>query len=227
MQTLIQLIAYLDEHSGSLTFLATAVYVIATIFICYANLRSAKATREQVAESKRQFKETKRLEMLPYLQFESIESLDNQPAAKPLSLSLESKRMGQLVKGSCFYVKNIGCGTARDVTCIWHPLKGDAVQLDFPIRALQSGGQEVLKTYFISPTQKTENTVASLEISFKDLLGYQYIQSIEFKFKYTLRDTWDYKNCITNPPKIVEQETIFLTANGITPPSPAPASPWS
>ena len=31
----------------------TAVYVIATIFICIFNYRSAKATREQLAESKR------------------------------------------------------------------------------------------------------------------------------------------------------------------------------
>ena len=44
----------------------TVVYVIATILICYANLKSARATREQVAESKRQFEESKRLEKMPY-----------------------------------------------------------------------------------------------------------------------------------------------------------------
>ena len=38
----------------------TAVYVIATIFICIFNYRSAKATREQLAESKRQFEENNR-----------------------------------------------------------------------------------------------------------------------------------------------------------------------
>lgn len=38
----------------------TAVYVVATIFICWANIRSAKTTREQVAESKRQFDEENR-----------------------------------------------------------------------------------------------------------------------------------------------------------------------
>ena len=38
----------------------TLVYVVATIFICVANLRSAKATREQLAESKRQFDEENR-----------------------------------------------------------------------------------------------------------------------------------------------------------------------
>ena len=38
----------------------TAVYVIATIFICRANIKSAKATKEQIVESKRQFDETNR-----------------------------------------------------------------------------------------------------------------------------------------------------------------------
>lgn len=38
----------------------TAIYVIATIFICIFNYRSAKATREQVAETQRQFEETNR-----------------------------------------------------------------------------------------------------------------------------------------------------------------------
>lgn len=43
-----------------LMVIITAVYVIATIAICLANIKSAKATREQVAEAKRQFEETNR-----------------------------------------------------------------------------------------------------------------------------------------------------------------------
>lgn len=38
----------------------TAVYVIATVLICWANIKSASATREQVAEAKRQFDESNR-----------------------------------------------------------------------------------------------------------------------------------------------------------------------
>lgn len=38
----------------------TIVYVVATIAICLANIKSAKATREQVAEAKRQFEENNR-----------------------------------------------------------------------------------------------------------------------------------------------------------------------
>lgn len=43
-----------------LMVLITAVYTIATIFICSANIKSAKATREQIAESVRQFNEDNR-----------------------------------------------------------------------------------------------------------------------------------------------------------------------
>ena len=43
-----------------LMVIITGVYVIATILICMANIKSAKATREQVVESKRQFDEENR-----------------------------------------------------------------------------------------------------------------------------------------------------------------------
>lgn len=46
----------------------TAVYVAATIFICLANIKSAKATQEQVAEMKRQFDEENR----PHISVEII-----------------------------------------------------------------------------------------------------------------------------------------------------------
>ena len=38
----------------------TGVYVVATIFICIANIKSAKATKEQVEEAKKQFEENNR-----------------------------------------------------------------------------------------------------------------------------------------------------------------------
>lgn len=43
-----------------LMVIITAIYVVATIFICHANIKSAQATREQLAESKRQFDEENR-----------------------------------------------------------------------------------------------------------------------------------------------------------------------
>lgn len=43
-----------------LMVIITAIYVVATIFICLANIKSAEATREQLVESKRQFDEENR-----------------------------------------------------------------------------------------------------------------------------------------------------------------------
>lgn len=70
-----ELIQFLDLHSGSLTVLVAAmsmiitlVYVVATIFICRANIRSAEATREQVAEARRQYEEEHR----PYISYQII-----------------------------------------------------------------------------------------------------------------------------------------------------------
>ena len=50
--------------------LITAIYVIATINISNANIRSAEATREQVIESRQQFAESKHLQTMPFLQLE-------------------------------------------------------------------------------------------------------------------------------------------------------------
>lgn len=65
---MIQFIEFLDIHSGSLTVIITFVYVLATVLICGANIMSAKATRDQVKESQRQYKEEHR----PYVTCEII-----------------------------------------------------------------------------------------------------------------------------------------------------------
>lgn len=51
-----------------LMVIITAVYVIATIFICWANIKSARATRDQLAEAKRQYEEEHR----PYISYQFI-----------------------------------------------------------------------------------------------------------------------------------------------------------
>ena len=43
-----QIIDWLNKNSGAMTFLITVVYVVATIAICQANIKSAKSTREQL-----------------------------------------------------------------------------------------------------------------------------------------------------------------------------------
>ena len=46
--------AWMNENSGALLVIVTFAYVIATVFICYYNWKSAKASREQIIASQKQ-----------------------------------------------------------------------------------------------------------------------------------------------------------------------------
>ena len=60
MQNVMTFICFLDRHSGSLTFIVTFVYVLATIAICVANIRTANVSHKQLAEARKQFEEENR-----------------------------------------------------------------------------------------------------------------------------------------------------------------------
>ena len=87
----------------------TFVYVVATIFICYFNAKSAKATREQVAESKRQFEESRRLQVVPYLQL-SFTNSDISDAVPCVYLEMRNDKEEYTTKQALFTLKNIGLG---------------------------------------------------------------------------------------------------------------------
>ena len=55
-----EFISYLNHNSGAMTFLITAVYVVATVFICWANIKSANASKAQLKEMQRQFRSINR-----------------------------------------------------------------------------------------------------------------------------------------------------------------------
>ena len=63
------MIECINNNQGFMMVVLTAVYVIATIAICLFNYKSAQATREQVAESARQFEETNRAFLTVYADF--------------------------------------------------------------------------------------------------------------------------------------------------------------
>lgn len=177
----------------------TAVYVIATIFICRANIKSANATREQVAESKRQFEETRRLQIMPYLQFEWHDGSVN----KYLRLVLVSGDLdgGQYVVK--LTVKNAGLGTANNITFVWNWFNGKCERDDFPIKALKSGEAEHLEIIFALPQAQYEQTKASMMLNYEDLLGCRYSQIVEFTFEYTQRGL-RFQEYTSHPPAKIE-----------------------
>ena len=102
----------------------TGIYVIATIFICIFNGKSAKATREQVAESHRQFEETKRLQVMPFLQISVHDSMVNANEdllSSTMLVVLNRNEPNEYKK--CDYticIKNIGLGIAHHISCDYY-----------------------------------------------------------------------------------------------------------
>ena len=70
-----KIIEFLESYSGAFTVIVTVIYVIATIFIYSANKKAANASRDQIAESQRQFDENRRLGIMPYLQMKPNDPL--------------------------------------------------------------------------------------------------------------------------------------------------------
>ena len=67
---------WIEQYSNSLMVLITFIYVVATIEICRANIKSAEATKEQLEESKHQFAENERLQMMPYFEIIVHDTID-------------------------------------------------------------------------------------------------------------------------------------------------------
>ncbi|MCI5733161.1 MAG: hypothetical protein MR296_03960 [Tenericutes bacterium] len=58
-------VEWLNNNNGFTISILTLVYVIATIAICIFNYKSAKATREQTMESKRQYEDLNKAFVIP------------------------------------------------------------------------------------------------------------------------------------------------------------------
>ena len=165
----------------------TAIYVIATIFICGANIKAANATRDQIAESQRQFNENRRLDIMPYLQFETT----NQPgvdAKLALILSENDYNAGEYLLN--LRVKNIGRGTAKDIEYIWTNFTNTYSKQPFKIKALQDGDERFLQMSFARPRVLDNVTKANIELYYKDLLENTYSQIIEFEFEIKNSSVW-------------------------------------
>ena len=183
----------------------TAIYVVATIIISLANINSAKATREQVEESKRQYEDKKRLEIMPYIQFEKSNSLENYK----LGFALDS---GENLNGKYVLntrMKNIGMGTAKDITYSyqWDNCTKSYDHGPFTVQSLSSGESQVLMMEFSYSSNSVEEKTAGIILRYKDLLGNQYLQQLTFKFLLKKRSVaLDYIELKTSSPILLDKE---------------------
>ena len=182
----------------------TAIYVVATIYISRANIKSADATREQLVESKRQYEDKKRLEIMPYIQFEQTK--DN--ANHELNLVLDSgdKLTGEYIL--LVRMKNIGNGTAKDIayTYQWDNCTKTYDRGAFPVQALSSGESQTIKIEFAHTTAEIEDRTACFILRYRDLLENDYTQQLKLRFKRNSSATLKLTDFGTSSPALVTKE---------------------
>lgn len=185
-----KLIDFLDVHNGSLMVIITLVYVLATIFICYFNGKSAKATQDQIKESRRQYEETKRLEMMPVIQFRRSTNSSHSSEGYCSMVVTPANKSSSGWKFSCeiiFSMKNIGLGNMKEATYSWTNEDGQKINCGtFPIESLCAKEETELTIYFESYEREKmkygEKTKCLLDLTYKDLLENEYAQAITFVF---------------------------------------------
>ena len=157
----------------------TAVYVAATIIISLANMKSAKATREQLTESKRQYDDKKRLEVMPYIQVEN-----NGGSLSDYRLSLDLKQ-GPLFFTKCVLgisMKNVGFGAAKAITYSYYSdnCSRNIENGPFVFQALIPGENKTVTLDFRCPPDHSEDMTVKIVLHYSDLLENKYDQTIEF-----------------------------------------------
>ena len=168
----------------------TAIYVFATIAICWANFITAKATRQQITESKRQFDETSRLQVIPIFQISidiDAEAPYSEMCKDELTFTLFSQEKEMLCRESYFTlsIENVGAGTAKDIRYIWHYIDGQKKENFFPQKALF---QKDVEIYMINVGIEDSNAeverklMTELDIEYRDLLERKYLQTIHLSF---------------------------------------------
>ena len=173
---------FLNDNQGALMVLITTVYVIATVVITCANIKAAKATRAQIAESRRQYEDKKRLEIMPFIQFEttragSFNHVHNILCPSPNGIMLKSGI-------TPLQMKNIGLGTAKDIkySFRWEDGLECCENEAFPVQALFSNENQTIKIITQHPVITNKELTGAITFSYRDLLDNEYKQELELQY---------------------------------------------
>lgn len=170
---------FLNDNGQALMVLITAIYVIATINISNANIKSAEATREQITESKRQFEETKRLEYMPCFEIH----FDGMDAGTGICIDLTDKKTGVVhTLFTKYRIENISKGTALNVKCV---MKTTIKMNELGICPIVPAQKEKSINCIIAADKGyfSENSLPfSIAILYNDIMNNLYEQDIELEF---------------------------------------------
>lgn len=161
----------------------TVIYVIATIFICRANFISAKETKKQVEVSERQFEEMRRLEAMPYLQFESV-PFDKGDFGISLPMNVNEYE-NTFSHAEEYKLRNLGNGSAKDIIFTWENESLGISEVDYPaINAIMAGHEYRVEIWFDNCTVKKGIDVYKLTLQYNDMLDNTYEQWFAFEFEF-------------------------------------------
>lgn len=161
----------------------TAIYVVATVFICYANFKSANETKKQTEETKREFEETKRefeetkrIDRMPFLQVD-IKSLEQYVSSQEsIMLLTTEERVGVQSAGMReIVITNVGNGVAVDIV---FGSKSEFVSTkSFQKYSLSVHEQKGIPlSYLILKADTSYSMPKHIVFEFRDIFGNQYKQ---------------------------------------------------
>lgn len=180
MEFIKEVASFLNNYDGALMVIITFVYVVATCFICGANLKSAQASKEQLTVMKQEHEETIRFQIIPFLQIEETMEHGFQFG---LDLPLANEENSDCSMNNIVRIKNIGNGAATNITYTWvsklHDISIDEV---FPVNAIKADGEYKLNLSFDCIENEVDSVTGTLILHFDDMRGYSYYQHVYFNF---------------------------------------------
>jgi hypothetical protein len=188
----------------------TAVYVVATIFICCANIKSAQASREQLVESKKQFDENKRLQVMPFFDIKIYPNSDF--GDSDIYVDLPAKYAASVHDTNGIDMKisieNIGLGTARNISYIWETASHFDKTGILSFKTIFQKEEHAFSIDISAPVKEKASFEyeACLIIQYSDLLGNTYNINIEMNFLSQGVDKFELKNYKINEPKFIDRE---------------------
>ncbi len=170
-----------------LMVIITLVYVIATVYIWRSNRKSAIAAEKQLEESKRQFKESQRLSVLPYISATIGETVYPKGTQLPfpdmqVRLIVKDRYQDDKLAWVSFglTLKNIGMGMACNMQADWCT---DSHLIHQPLKmtVLCSNHSHPLNiTIMAEETEALYSHKGDLILRFSDIAGNMYSQKLEF-----------------------------------------------
>lgn len=168
-----EILCFLNNNSGALTVLVTAIYTVATIAILIANSISARAANKQITTSHKQYRDSRHLQVMPFLQasFSTVEA-----PKYTLLLKLCDDIKDKTTKRIVLYIENVGKGSAIDLSYTWN-YSSIMQQDDLGMAVIKE--ESACKLEFILFGELTEGeNKAVLTVKYSDLLGKYYTQDL-------------------------------------------------